>query len=304
MTTISRCRPCPFARLQWDFLRGLFWLLAAVTIFPLNAGAEDRVPGADRTTLEAPKPMVRWQIGGSAFYMSGKYGTDVRTDTLYVPASLRRYFDRGDLTLVIPYVEVTSNCGVTVVSGQPLRTGGLCPRTPSASGTFPSRVTESGLGDVLLIGRYYLHIEQEPGWIPSILLSGRIKAPTADRDRGLGTGEWDEGVGLGLIKLITNKFIGFADAGYTIIGKPQGVNLRNQWSYDVGLGYYFLPTVLGSVYYEEARALVSSFQNPRDIFMAASWFITQDFWLNAGFIKGLSSGAPEYGGTVGFIYRF
>jgi len=97
---------------------------------------------------QGPKPS--WRVGGSAFYTTGKYGTDVRTDTLYVPTRLRRVFDNGDLTLVIPYVTVTSNCGVTIVNGVPLRTGGLCPSTTSSSGTFPKRVTESGLGDLLL----------------------------------------------------------------------------------------------------------------------------------------------------------
>jgi hypothetical protein len=304
MTKISRPQLLPLARLQWNLIRGLFWLLATVAIFPLNGRAETRVPGADRATLQVPEPKVSWQVGGSAFYTTGKYGTDVRTDTVYVPLTLRRYFDNADLTLVIPYVTVTSNCGVTVVNGVPLRTGGLCPTTPSASGTIPSRVTQSGIGDVLLIGRYYLHIEQEPGLIPSILLSGRVKAPTADRDRGLGTGEWDEGVGLGLIKLLTNRLIGFADAGYTLIGDPPGVNLRNQWSYDVGLGYYFVPTVLGSVYYEEARALLPTFNNPRDVYVAATWIAANDVWLNAGLLKGLSNGAPEYGGNVGLVFRF
>jgi hypothetical protein len=213
-------------------------------------------------------------------------------------------FDNGDLRLVIPYVTITSNCGVTLVSGVPLRTGGLCPTTTSPDGTFPKRVTESGLGDVLLIGRYYLYTEQERGLMPSIMVSGRVKAPTADKDRGLGTGEWDEGAGLGLTKLLTDNLVSFADAGYTIIGKPEGVDLRNQWSYDVGLGYYFLPTVLGSVYYEEARALLSGFQNPRDVFFGASWKLTQTFRLNAGFVKGLSSGAPDYGANVGVSLRF
>ncbi len=110
--------------------------------------------------------------------------------------------------------------------------------------------------------------------------------------------------GLGLTKLLTDNLIGFVDGGYTIIGKPEGVDLRNQWSYDVGLGYYFLPTVLGSVYYEEARALLSGFQNPRDVFFGASWKLTQDFRLNAGVTKGLSNGAPDFGANVGASMRF
>ncbi len=290
------------------FQRNLFYGLVCVLVtfvVPVPSEAEEvRVPGAaDRAYVEDQGPKPSWQVGGSASYFTGKYGTDVRTDTLYVPTSLRRLFDNGDITLVIPYVTVTSNCGVTVVSGVPLRTGGLCPST-TASGTFPSRVTESGVGDVLLIGRYYLYTEQENGLLPSIMLSGRVKAPTADRDRGLGTGEWDEGGGIGLTKLLTDRLIALADAGYTIIGKPEGVDLRNQWSYDVGLGYYFLPALLGSVYYEEARALVSSFQNPRDVFMGLSWKITQTLRLNGGVEKGLSTGAPDYGASIGASFRF
>jgi hypothetical protein len=303
-TAISPSHAFLPARLPGILLRGLIWLLFTGAVLTNHAGAQERVPGGG-FKLYGPEdrgPRPSWQVGGTAFVATGKYGTDTRTDTLYVPLSLRRMFDDGDLTLVIPYVTVTSNCGVTVVSGEPLRTGGLCPRT--TGGTFPTRVTASGLGDVLLIGRYYLYTESDQGLLPSVLVSGRIKAPTADRDRGLGTGEWDEGVGLGLTKLLTEKLVGLADVGYTIIGQPDGFDLRNQWSYDVGFGYYFSPTLLASVYYEEARALVADFQNPRDIFAGLSWRVTQDFRLNAGVEKGLSSGAPEYGASVGASMRF
>lgn len=291
-------------RFHYHVLNGLLCVLVTCMVPILSEAEETRVPGAaDRAYIDAQGPRPSWQVGESASYFTGKYGTDVRTDTLYVPTSLRRLFDNGDLTLVIPYVTITSNCGVTVVNGVPLRTGGLCPSTTS-NGTLPSRVTQSGIGDVLLIGRYYLYTEREIGLLPSIMVTGRLKAPTADRDRGLGTGEWDEGGGIGLTKLLTDKLIGLADAGYTIIGKPEGVNLRNQWSYDVGLGYYFLPTLMGSVYYEEARALVPGFQNPRDVFMGLSWKVTQTVRLNTGLVKGLSNAAPEYGASVGVSFRF
>ncbi|HLZ33195.1 MAG TPA: transporter [Nitrospira sp.] len=278
--------------------------MATVTGLSLHVEAQERVPGEGfklyGTEDQGPKPS--WRVGGSAFFTTGKYGTDSRTDTLYVPLSMRRMFENGYVNLVIPYVTVTSNCGVTVVSGEPLRTGGLCSNTPS--GTRAGRVTASGLGDVLLIGRYFLYTEREGGLMPSITVSGRIKAPTADRNQGLGTGEWDEGAGLGLMKAISDKLVGLADVGYSIIGKPDGVNLRNQWSYDVGFAYYFVPSVFASVYYEEARALISGLKNPRDIFAGLTWKITQDFRLNAGVEKGLTSGAPEFGGTVGASLQF
>src|SRR5574341_381379 len=108
------------ARLPGILLLGMLWVLIAVSVFPDLAGAQERVPG-EGFKLYGPEdqgPKPSWRVGGNAFFSSGKYGTDTRTNTLYVPLSLRRMFDNGDLTLVIPYVTVTSNCGVTVVSGE------------------------------------------------------------------------------------------------------------------------------------------------------------------------------------------
>jgi hypothetical protein len=201
---------------------------------------------------------------------------------------------------VIPFVTITSNCGVTLVSGVPLQTNGLCPQQPS--GKFPTQVTNSGLGDVLLRGRYMFL--QESGLMPSVAVSARIKVPTADRDKGLGTGEWDEGVGLTLTKSLIDKWISFADAGYTFIGKPPGADLRNQWWYDIGLGYSLLPDVLISVYYEEARALVMGFQNPKDVLTSLTWAATSTLRLTTSFEAGLSDGAPQYGINGGINLRF
>ena len=44
----------------------------------------------------------------------------------------------------------------------------------------------------MLHGRYYL--VDEGKFLPLIAVVGRIKAPTADDSKGLGTGEWDEGI--------------------------------------------------------------------------------------------------------------
>jgi len=38
--------------------------------------------------------------------------------------------------------------------------------------------------------------------MPLVAITGRIKLPTADADSGLGTGEFDEGMGLELTKAL------------------------------------------------------------------------------------------------------
>jgi hypothetical protein len=78
------------------------------------------------------------------------------------------------------------------------------------------------MGDILVRARYYLYTEQ--GLLPSVLVGGRIKIPTADHDKGLGTGAWDENINVGLVKLLTPALVAFVDGGYTFIGNPPGVN--------------------------------------------------------------------------------
>ncbi len=250
-----------------------------------------------------------WQIGLSAYHSSGTYGTGSRTTITSIPISIRRLFDDGDITLIIPYLSVTGDCNVTLLSGVPNQTGGTCPtRTVVRNGrnvqtqTLNTRTTETGIGDTLLQGRYYVLDEQ--GLLPTVALTARIKFPTADASRGLGTGEFDEKFGVQLSKNLAARWVSFADVGYTFVGSPPGVSLRNQWNYDIGLGYALTPNLLGSVYYEYWTAVVSGLQDPQDLYFDLSYKVTQMFRLNAGFLVGLSDGAPDYGVTGGIAIRF
>src|SRR5215467_15583787 len=250
-----------------------------------------------------------WQVGTSVTHSSGDYGTGSTTSITYVPFSIRRLFDSGDITLVIPYLSITGNCGVTLLSGTPNSTGGTCPTTTTTTAkgkqvtrTTQTRTTQSGLGDILLRGRYY--VLDGTASVPTVALIGRVKFPTADSAQGLGTGRFDETLGMELTQRLPSNFVAFADTGYTFIGHVQGVGLRNQWYYDLGLGYYFTKALLGSVYYEEWRAVVQGLQNPQDLLFALNWTVTDAFRLNSALQIGLSDGAPDYGITFGANLRF
>ena len=250
-----------------------------------------------------------WQVGGSVTHSSGDYGTGSTTTITYIPISVRRLFDSGDISLVVPFISITGDCGVTLLSGNPNRTGGTCPTTTTTtpSGrtvtrTLQTRTTESGLGDILLRGRYYLLDGSTT--VPTVAFIARVKFPTADSARGLGTGRFDETVGMELTQRLPSNFVAFADTGYTFIGHVQGAGLRNQWYYDVGVGYYFTKALLGSMYYEEWRAVVEGFQNPRDLLFALNWTATDALRFNTALQIGLSDGAPDYGITFGASIRF
>ena len=243
---------------------------------------------------KSPTPST-WQIAFSPNYSSGKYGTDTTTEIIYAPLSIQRLFKDGDVALVVPFLSVTGNGSVTLLSGVPNR------RTTAGTGLGP-RITEIGLGDMVLRGRYYAI--DEKNWWPTIALIARLKIPTAQSQRGLGTGEFDEGLGVETTKSFGEKWLLFADAGFTWIGKPAGFNLRNQWNYDVGIGYNFTKALTMSLYFEEYRAAVEGNQNPQDILISLNYQWTPKLGVIAYSQVGLSDGAPAYAVSLGLSRKF
>jgi hypothetical protein len=260
-------------------------------------------PGPEVKMKDSKVDMEKWQVGLSATYLSGSYGTDVRTDTLYVPLSIRRLFQDGDITLIIPYVHITSNGNVTFVNGFPVRIQTTAPTTVG-------RTTNEGLGDIILQGRYYVLNERE--YLPSTAITAHVEFPTGDESRGLGLGDWSEGLGLELSKYFGENWVGFLDGGYTLIGNPKDVLGRPKtvtlekefWNYDVGLGYYVTRALLTSVFYEEWRSLVPGAVNARDVLLSFMYKATQTVRFQLALEKGLTSDAPDYGITAGISFRF
>jgi hypothetical protein len=240
-----------------------------------------------------------WQIGIEPSFSSGDYGTDSDTDITYIPLMLTRSFADGDLSLTIPYIQIESKGGVTVIGGIPNRIGkGRRGTAVTSSG----KTTEEGLGDILLQGRYYAL--EEGDFAPLIAVTGLVKFPTADEDKGLGTGEADAGFGFECSKTLAANWLGLFDLGYTFIGEPSGLDLRDQWYYDFGVGYYLNEDVLISGYYEEWRSLVAGESNPRDLFFTLNYQVSSEIAFTAGMLFGLSDGAPDYGLSGGIRINF
>ncbi|MEC4888552.1 MAG: transporter [Nitrospira sp.] len=284
---------------------------------------------ADRIDQGPAREEQQWQVGFTPSYSSGNFGTNTTSSFLYVPLSIRRLFKDGDVTLVMPFVSVTSDGRTTLVGGSATRiddNGGSNSGTGSGTGTDGGcsgkgsnvsgknrvcglttrnpgqKVTTSGLGDIILKGRYY--VVEEKDYVPLIAVTGRMKLPTASASQGLGTGAFDYGFGVEMSKMLGEKWIAFLDGGYNIIGDPDGLTLQNQHWYDVGAGYYVTKSMLLSAYYEEYRAIAPGFVNARDIFIATNYTASSAWRFNGGLTLGLSDGAPDFALTVGTSYRF
>ena len=269
---------------------------------------------------QRPSAERHWQVGLTPSYSSGNFGTSTTSEFVYVPLSIRRLFRDGDVTVVIPFVSVTSNGTATLVGGQPTPTlPGTCTKKSGTEidtdkpeclallragqgVTSGQKVTNSGLGDIIVRGRYYVLEEQD--YLPLIAMTARIKVPTANASQGLGTGALDHGYGIEMSKLLKEKWIAFLDGGYNFIGNPEGRTLQNQYWFDVGGGYYVTKNFLVSAYYEEYRTLVADRVNIRDFFFAFNYKASAAWRFNGGVMVGVSNSAPDYGVSLGVSYRF
>lgn len=235
-----------------------------------------------------------WKLSTSLNYETGKYGTDTRSSSLYVPFTVKRYWGDWYGSLTLPFVSMTSNGSVTNVGGRPVRVRGGRGSTDTT--------TQSGAGDAVVRGGYDLLKEDAHPF--DLTVVGKIKVPTADKDKGLGTGEFDEGVGLEFGKLLTPGWTIIADLYYTVIGDPPGRNLNNQVAVDLGFSHTLKKDLTLTVLYEGSNALVSSEPDPRDLRGILDYKLDERISLFGGGLVGLSHGSPDFGFTVGGSCRF
>lgn len=236
---------------------------------------------------EAGAQSYDWRVSTSVNYETGKYGSSSRTETWYIPVTVKRYFPgKADLSMTIPYVQ-TSGSGVTTVDGNVFQI--------SAPG--PS-VTNSGIGDIVLRGSYYLFSEGRD--VPFDLnLTGKIKVPTADDSKGLGTGEFDTGAGLEFAKTLPDGFTGYLDIYYTAIGDPPGLDLEDRVSFDAGFSRALAPRWTVSAFYEESTPLLKANSHLRDFLVSFEFKANSLTRVFFGATLGLNDASPDYGLSAG-----
>lgn len=235
-----------------------------------------------------------WRFSSSLNYESGTYGTGVRSSSLYVPFTIKRLVGDAFASATVPLVSLTSPGGVTNVGGRPAKTGRGRPRAGTA--------THGGLGDIVLRGGYdLLHDDPDPIDLTPVL---KLKLPTASREKGLGTGEFDFGGGLEAAKRVAGGWTVLFDLYLTAIGDPPGTDLNDQAAFDVGASHELAKSLTGTVYFEASNALVSGEPAPRDLRGILDYRVDDTVSLFGSLMVGLTEGASDYGLGFGGTVKF
>jgi len=240
----------------------------------------------------------RWLLSTSVNYSVGDYGTNKDTTIVYVPVTFGvRPIDQLWISLTLPWIYQSSE-NVVVTAG------GVAVRKKGGSGKFarPERSTsESGVGDLLLKVSYT--VLEERDFVPEIAPYVKIKFPTADSDRGLGTGEFDETIGVDLSKRLIDGLFGFVTLSYTFVGDPPGTNFRDSFGWSVGPAYSIGPLSLFA-FLDGSTAISPGQADPLELRVGAEYRLTRALKFTGAVTRGLSNGSADWGGSLGFTFRF
>jgi hypothetical protein len=248
-----------------------------------------------------------FQFRLGATYEQGDFGTSNTSRAIVIPATLKYLGERFDLGVTASFVHLETTGRVTLVDNIPTGTNqqGETDQTAATQSSGPgSRTSASGLGDTLLKGRFYLLKDQGPNSpLPALIAFGKVKIPTADEAKNLGTGEFDYGFGLQWSKEI-GRLVLFGEGSYTVIGSPPGRDFRNRPAANVGVGVNLSRTVTVGGLVDWRRALVSTREDPVALIGFLAHRLTPTISVIPSASVGLTKGAPDFGGGVEFVYTF
>jgi hypothetical protein len=242
-----------------------------------------------------------WALSTSFNYSVGDYGTGKDTTLIYVPFTLGvTPLERLTVSLTVPYIRQTSQTVVFTGGGVAVRRNQKNQlNTPTQSNVTQ---TEDGLGDLLLKGSFIVLPEQTLA--PEIAPYVKIKFPTADDRRGLGTGEFDETLGVDLSKRFFDRWFGYVSLAYTFIGSPRGEDLRNTFGWSVGAAYAVIQPLSVFAFLDGATAISRGQADPLELRVGAEYKLIKALKLTGSVTRGLSNGSADWGVSAGLALRF
>ena len=172
-----------------------------------------------------PQPAASHNIIGGYYYSKGDYDQDADTTIHYFPFSYDVTVSGWNLKASLAHLQVSGIGNVLVNVGGVSNDDSLDP--PREPGTW------RGLGDTVLSATYQLPARSASG--PFVDIGFEVKIPTADEDKGLGTGATDYGVQVDLYQMM-GRTTWFGTAGYRFRGSSSAFARLRDSSY-VSLGF-------------------------------------------------------------------
>lgn len=264
----------------------------------------------------------QFSVGLGVEYGKGNFQTGYDNTITSFPLVLDWFpNERFNLEVNVPYLKQTvsrpSNPtnGTMTTGTMPSGSGNMPVVTPhalaatqgmmSGSGSgvmLPSGENQSGLGDITLTGAYNVLVDSET--TPNFGVTCYLKFPTADKDKGLGTGAFDWGPGVSLSKRLGN-WQPFSEGRYVLQGssRPE-TGARNYFLADLGTGYGWRENLTSSLFCRLGSSPFAGLAAPLEMRLKTVWGYGENTSVEFYLLKGLSHGSPDLGGGLSFFVDF
>jgi hypothetical protein len=227
-------------------------------------------------------------VGAGIDYSEGSYGTGSETEIVAIPFMARYDQDAWKLKLTIPYLRLTGE-------------GDVIPGVGKTNRGQRGKTTESGIGDSVLSASYGALYDQQSQL--GLDLTAKLKLPTGDEQRGLGTGSVDKTLQGELFKTIDRLTV-FGTLGYTFFGDSDVVELKNAWHYEVGASQRISATdSVGGTLYGRQR-VVDGGAPQRELMAFWNRRVAKAQRLQAYFLLGFADGSPDVGIGASALFSF
>ena len=154
--------------------------------------------------------------------------------------------------------------------------------------------SENGLGDIVLSTSYLFFPAQKGGAFFEV--TGKVKLPTADEEKGLGSGETDYTVQGDLYKPVGTGTTLFGGIGYRWRGDSDTFELEDGALANLGLSHKFSDTTSGGVMVNYRQSASLTGDDPLEISPFVSFKnASKDWSVNLYGTVGLSDASPDAG---------
>lgn len=245
-----------------------------------------------------------WKYTLGTDYSTGDYGDAADTEIVSTPFTVS-YKPSTSWTFKasLPYVQIEGPGGVI-----PGGDGGFVVGRGKGNDFGPGNgggetevetVKESGPGDLWLTGTYSLEPIGERWFVD---LSGKFKVPTADEEKGLGTGEPDYTLQAEVFT-IAGDFTPFATVARKVKGDLPETELNDVWYTSIGSGYRLATDTSLGLSLDYQQASTDGSEDSTELFGYLNQKLNPRWSGMLYGYKGLSEGSPDFGFGLQVSYR-
>ena len=248
-------------------------------------------------------------------FATGDYGTGITTDSVTIPLTIDVYpTKRLEFELIIPFL-YQSNSFTTSAGGVRFGrngSGGILfgkgANGNGAGGAFAAAIfsgdanrSQSGLGNISLKSGYI--VLEEGAVAPQVKPILYVEFPTADRDKGLGTGEFVTGLGVAVDKWF-GSWQAYLEGIYNFQGSSDLYALKDFFSYEAGLGYQITDRFLSNLALLGATKPVEGASDLLEARVKLAYRLSAKSRIEGYLAAGLTNGSPDFGTGVAAFYAF